>query len=68
MEVSDEKNTGPVPPLKPAWEGCLLAHTPTGGTVGVVTTAEPSALTLLATGIAGMAERRARRGRNKQTG
>ena len=41
---------------------CRFAETPVPGmTIGVVSAAKPSSLTLLAAGIAGMAERRARR-------
>jgi PEP-CTERM motif len=46
---------------------CLFAETPKGVTIGVVSTSEPSSLTLLATGVAGMAARRARLERAKKT-
>ncbi|HVU28444.1 MAG TPA: hypothetical protein VHG71_12000 [Verrucomicrobiae bacterium] len=45
---------------------CLFAETPKGITVGVVSDSQPSSLTLLATGIAGMAARRARLERAKK--
>ncbi len=42
----------------PDLQSCLFAHTPdTGLTIGVVSSAEPSSLALLAAGVAGMAER-----------
>ena len=46
-------------------QGVLLAQTPPGITIGVVTDAESSSLALLASGIAGMSVRRDRRERTK---
>jgi hypothetical protein len=49
----------------PRLQTVLFAQTPDAGmTVGVVTDAEPSSLSLLAAGVAGMAARRARRARH----
>jgi hypothetical protein len=43
----------------------LLAETPAGITIGVITDSEPSSLSLLACGVAGMAARHERRERTK---
>ncbi len=45
----------------PEAQRVLFAESPAGTTYGVVSNAEPSSLTLLAAGVAGMAARRARR-------
>ena len=65
-EMSNEKEAAKNVPGMAAAQHVLFAKTPKGITVGVVSDAEPSSLTLLAAGVAGMAERRARRERTKK--
>ena len=65
-EMSNEKEAVKNVPVMAATQHVLFAKTPNGITVGVVSDAEPSSLTLLAAGVAGMAERRARRERTKK--
>jgi len=64
-EISNEREAVKNVPVMAATEQVLFARTPKGITVGVVSDAEPSSLTLLAAGVAGMAERRARRERTR---
>ena len=61
MEASNEKEA--IKPFQPRGQpqSILLAKTPPGITIGVVTDAESSSLSLLAAGVAGMAVRRVRR-------
>jgi hypothetical protein len=66
METGNEKDA--IQNARPAPEprGVLFAQTPNAGmTIGIVCDSEPSSLTLLAAGVAGMAARRARRERKK---
>jgi len=65
-EMSNEKEAVKNVPGMAAAQHVLFAQTPNGITAGVVSDAEPSSLTLLAAGVAGMAERRARRERTKK--
>jgi hypothetical protein len=67
MDANNDTNQDIRPVLLTAPDGqnCLFARGPSGITVGVVTTANPSSLTLLAAGVAGMAARRARRQRTQ---
>jgi hypothetical protein len=59
MEVKSEKNAARPGRLTGDSQGCQFAQSPDGNvTVGVVSVAEPSALALLAAGVAGMAARR----------
>jgi MYXO-CTERM domain-containing protein len=60
MEPEDIKEAGPAAASTSHPESCLFARTPEGITIGVVTTAEPSPLALLAAGVAGLGARRAR--------
>jgi len=62
METSRKKDARPIPSPR----SVLFAQAPHGATtIGVVSNAEPSSLSLLAAGVAGMAARRARRERTK---
>lgn len=64
MEIKKEDKEVQTAWSMPDLQSCLFAHTPDPGmTIGVVTSAEPSSLALLAAGVAGMAARRARRER-----
>ena len=66
MEVKRENKTTDAVWSMPDLQSCLFAHTPDSGmTIGVVSSAEPSSLALLAAGVSGMAARRARRERTK---
>lgn len=65
MEASNEKDAVQYSRLMAEPQGVLLAQTPAGITIGVVTDSESSSLSLLASGVAGMAARRARRERTK---
>jgi hypothetical protein len=65
-EMSNEREAVKNVPVMVATQHVLFARTPKGITVGVVSDAEPSSLTLLAAGVAGMAERHARRERTKK--
>ncbi len=61
MEANNEKDAARETPSVPGAQRVLLAESPPGFTFGAVFNAEPSSLTLLAAGVAGMAARRARR-------
>jgi hypothetical protein len=65
METGNEKEAVQYFQPKDQPQSILLAQTPPGITIGVVTDSEPSSLSLLASGVAGMAVRRARRERTK---
>jgi hypothetical protein len=65
--MSSEKDAIQNARLMPEPRSVLFAQTPNAGiTIGVVSDSEPSSLTLLAAGVAGMAARRARRERTKK--
>jgi len=61
METGGEMGSNAGAAQIPEAQRVLHAESPAGTTYGVVSSAEPSSLTLLAAGVAGMAARRARR-------
>jgi len=61
MEANSENEAVPKPRLVVGPQRVLFAESPPGFTFGAVSNPEPSSLTLLAAGVAGMAARRARR-------
>ena len=66
MDIQNQKRHAPTNSVNAEVQGCLYAKTPPGITVGVLTSSsEASPLALLAAGIAGLAERRARRGQKQ---
>ena len=66
QETNSEKNAAEASRLTSGRQACLFAQPPDPGvTIGVVSVSEPSSLALLAAGVAGMAERRARRAQPK---
>ncbi|MGH7955364.1 MAG: PEP-CTERM sorting domain-containing protein [Gloeomargaritales cyanobacterium] len=65
-EGENKKNEIQGAPLTPDSQVCLYAQTPKGITIGVASASEPSSLALLATGVTGIAARRARLERAKK--
>lgn len=66
METGKEKDAAQNARSPATPQHVLYAQTPKGITIGVVCDSEPSSLTLLAAGVAGVAARRARRERTKK--
>ncbi len=67
VEIRNEMEAALNDRLTAAPQDVLFAQTPKGITIGVVSDSKPSPLALLATGIAGIAARRALRGVVSQT-
>lgn len=66
MDIQNQKHSGQTRSVNAELQGCLYAKTPPGITVGILTSSsESSSLALLAAGIAGLAQRRARREQKK---